>query len=368
VHALVAAAVVVTAALLTYLLVPVSRFVAVRFGVMDVPGQRKVHAAPMPRLGGLAVYLGFTVTVLIGYCAVPLLDRAAEMWPALVDVRVILRESGRVWDKLAGLLAGATLAFAIGLVDDVFGTQFPPALKALGQIAAAGLLILGGVQTALPIEAMNLVVTVLWVVGITNSFNFLDNMDGLSSGVAAVACLILLLNAWSRGEFFIVLLIAALLGSLLGFLKHNFHPASVFLGDCGSLFIGFTVAALTLLERYVSHASSSLFPVLMPILVLGVPLLDTATVVFIRLREHRPVYVGDKRHLSHRLVSIGFSTRRAVLSIYLAAFAFGLGATVLPDATFAQSILVVTQALAFASLLLVLMFHERREPASGEGG
>ena len=153
----------------------------------------------------------------------------------------------------------------------------------------------------------------LWLVGITNAFNLLDNMDGLCAGVAFVASLVLLLNAVSLGEFFVSLHPGRLHGQparlpALQLLRPRGHR--IFLGDCGSLFIGFTMASLTLLERYLSHASSTLFPVLMPVLVLAVPLLDTFTVIVIRLREGRPIYVGDSRHLSHRLVSLGLSSRR----------------------------------------------------------
>jgi UDP-GlcNAc:undecaprenyl-phosphate GlcNAc-1-phosphate transferase len=156
------------------------------------------------------------------------------------------------------------------------------------------------------------------------------------------------------------------MGSLLGFLLFNYHPAKLFLGDCGSLFIGYVMATLTLLERYVSHASSTLFPVLMPVLVLAVPLIDTTTVVFIRIRERRPIYVGDSRHLSHRLVSLGFSHRAAVLFIYLATLCFGLGAVGLSHASTTLSVLIMLQSLGFVSLILTLMFFERRrQPREG---
>jgi UDP-GlcNAc:undecaprenyl-phosphate GlcNAc-1-phosphate transferase len=241
------------------------------------------------------------------------------------------------------------------------GARLPVWVKALGQVLAASVLIAADVKTSfLPAEWMNQVVTLLWLVGITNAFNLLDNMDGLSAGVAFVASGVLLINAWQLGEFFISLLLLAFMGSLLGFLVFNFHPASIFLGDCGSLFIGYVLGSLTLLERYVSHASSSLFPVLMPVLVLLMPILDTTTVVVIRLREHRPIYVGDTRHLSHRLVSLGFSTRASVLFIYLATFCLGLGAVLLPHATPGQTWLIVAQALSFVSLFMLLLFFERR--------
>jgi UDP-GlcNAc:undecaprenyl-phosphate GlcNAc-1-phosphate transferase len=181
-----------------------------------------------------------------------------------------------------------------------------------------------------------------------------------------VASLVLLVNAWILGEFFISLVLVALMGSLLGFLVYNFHPASIFLGDCGSLFIGFTLASLTLLQRYVSHASSTLFPVLMPVLVLALPILDTATVTFIRLREGRPIYVGDSRHLSHRLVSLGMSPRLAVCTIYLVALGIGLGAVGLPHADLVHALLILVQALAVVAVVLILLFYERRAPRREE--
>ena len=151
------------------------------------------------------------------------------------------------------------------------------------------------------------------------------------------------------------------MGSLLGFLVYNWSPASIFLGDCGSLFIGYVMASLTLLERYVSHASSHYFAVLMPVLVLAVPLLDTATVMVIRLREGRPIYVGDSRHLSHRLVSLGLSQRGAVLVIYLITFCLGPGRG-RRSRTRARwrRFLVLLQAAGFVLLVLILLFFERR--------
>jgi UDP-GlcNAc:undecaprenyl-phosphate GlcNAc-1-phosphate transferase len=200
----------------------------------------------------------------------------------------------------------------------------------------------------------------------TLAFNVLDLLFGLSGGVALVASCVFLVNAWALGEFFISLLLLAFIGSLLGFLFYNSHPASVFLGDCGSLFIGYVMASLTLLEHYVSRASSSLFPVLMPVLVLAVPIMDTATVVLIRLREGRPIYVGDRRHLSHRLVALGFSTRTAVFFIYLLTLSLGLGALNLSDATPGQSAVILAQSVGLVALVLILIFVDRGAAARSE--
>jgi UDP-GlcNAc:undecaprenyl-phosphate GlcNAc-1-phosphate transferase len=365
---LLAVTVMASAAALTAALVPASQLLAGRLGVMDPPGPRKIHARPMPRLGGVALLGGFALIVLAGYFLLPVLSQIDWLQRVFGSALAVLREANRVQEKLLALFAGAVLVFVVGLADDVFGKDFPVWAKFAGQAAAAAVLITSGVTTSLfPFAWMNVVVTLLWLVGITNAFNLLDNMDGLSAGVALMGCAVLLINAWSLGEFFISLLLLAFMGCLLGFLLFNFHPASVFMGDCGSLFIGYVLASLTLLERYVTHASSTLFPLLMPVMICAVPLLDTATVMFIRLWERRPIYVGDARHLSHRLVSMGFPQRTAVLLLYLLTFSLGLGAASLTHAAPGQSFLVLLQSLGFVTLVLSLMFVERRrqprEPA-----
>jgi UDP-GlcNAc:undecaprenyl-phosphate/decaprenyl-phosphate GlcNAc-1-phosphate transferase len=341
-------------------LVPLSRLLARRFGVLDAPGPRKVHDTPTPRMGGLAVFLAFTTIVLLGYAIAPALTLRQEIQPWFGTAFAFLQAAPRVQAKLLALLFGATLAFGVGLADDILGPRLPVGVKAAGQMLAALVLLAADIRTSfLPTDGLNAVVTVLWVFGITNAFNLLDNMDGLCAGVAFVASTVLLINAWLLGEFFISLVLLAFMGSLFGFLRYNWHPASVFLGDCGSLFIGYVLASLTLLERYVSHASSSYFAFLMPVLVLAVPLLDTATVVVIRLREGRPIYVGDRRHLSHRLVDLGLSPKGAVLVIYLITFCLGVGAASLADATPAETTLILLQSAAFVTLILILMFFER---------
>lgn len=344
-------------------LVPVSRVLARRFGIIDAPGHRKIHREPTPRIGGIAVFAAFSTVVLGGYGLATLPRAVGAVESDLVKASLELVSGAHlVQGKLVAVLVGATLAFATGLLDDVLGARFPVAFKAAGQLVAAGVLVAADVKTSfLPYEWMNAGLTLLWIVGITNAFNLLDNMDGLSAGVAFVASGVLLLNAWMLGEVLVSLILVAFMGSLLGFLFFNFNPASVFLGDCGSLFIGYVMAAVTLLERYVSHASSTLFPVLMPVLVLAIPITDTLTVMVIRIRERRPIYVGDARHLSHRLVDLGFSHRAAVLVIYLATFCLGLGAAALTDASRERSFLILLQAVGFISLLLILMFTRRSD-------
>jgi UDP-GlcNAc:undecaprenyl-phosphate GlcNAc-1-phosphate transferase len=362
--ALVVFAVFVVATVLSALTVPVSWRLAARLGAVDAPGERKIHDKPMPRMGGVAVYSAFILIVLAGYYV--LVVHPGRL-PLISEVGA-LSEAYRVQGKLLAVIGGATAAFFVGLLDDVLGGRFPVGPKAIGQLLAALFLVVGDVRTSfLPFDWLNVLLTVVWVFGITNAFNLLDNMNGLCAGVALIASAVLMANAWVLGEMFVCLIFAAFLGSLLGFLFFNFSfgPARVFLGDCGSLFIGYMMAALTLLERYVSHSSNTLFPVLMPVLVLAVPIIDTTTVVIIRLKEKRPIYVGDTRHLSHRLVSLGFSNRAAVLFIYLITLCFGLGAVGLSNASVLRTWLIMLQSLGFAALILVLLFFDRRKQPRG---
>jgi UDP-GlcNAc:undecaprenyl-phosphate GlcNAc-1-phosphate transferase len=345
-------------------LVPLSRAFAHVLGALDHPGPRKVHLDPTPRTGGVGVFLSFALVVFVGYLLVPRLGQSAWFSETFGSSLTILQEAYRVQGKLVALAVGSVIAFLVGLLDDVMGDRLPAAAKAGGQLLAALVLVAADVRVSfLPFEWMNILVAVLWIVGISNAFNLLDNMDGLCAGVAFVASFVLLLNAVSLGEFFVSLILAAFMGSLLGFLLFNFFHLGgtrIFLGDCGSLFIGFTMASLTLLERYLSHASSTLFPVFMPALVLAVPLIDTFTVIVIRLREGRPIYVGDSRHLSHRLVTLGLSSRQAVLFIWLATLCLGLPAVTLAHATTRRALLVLVQSLGIVALLLILLFVERR--------
>ena len=353
--------VLIAAFAISALLVPLTRWTAHRYGVMDAPGPRKIHETPTPRIGGVAVYVAFTSVVLTGFFGVPILSEIPWVQTHLAAPVAMLQEAYRVESQLAALLGGATIVFVVGLLDDILGARFKVWWKMAGQVLAAGVLVAGGIRTDfMPYDWLDVAVTLVWVVGITNAFNLLDNMDGLSAGVALVASLVLLLNAWILGGFFMSLVYVALIGSLLGFLVYNWHPASIFLGDSGSLFIGFTLASLTLLQRYVSHASSSYFPVLMPLLVLALPILDTSTVTFIRIRERRPIYVGDSRHLSHRLVSLGMSPPLAVATIYLISLALGLGAVGLAHASPVHALIILLQALAAVAVVLILLFFERR--------
>jgi UDP-GlcNAc:undecaprenyl-phosphate GlcNAc-1-phosphate transferase len=226
------------------------------------------------------------------------------------------------FQQLIGILFGGAFVSLLGTWDDRWGMR--PPIKLLGQFLAAGILISTGVTIGLfPAAWMNLGATALWVVGITNSFNLLDNMDGLSGGVGLIAAAYFTLMAALSDQTYVGALGAAVLGAALGFVLYNFNPASIFMGDSGSLFLGFVLAAIGIKLRFPENVTFVTWMV--PVLVLGVPLFDTTLVVISRLRRGlNPLTTPGKDHTSHRLVAAGFTTREAVMIHYLASGAFGL--------------------------------------------
>lgn len=299
----------ITALALVVLATPFVRRLALRLGVVDAPNARKIHLQPVPLLGGVAIYLGFLV--------------ALVFWGDYAYIR-----------EAIAIVVGASLVSLLGIWDDRWGLR--PLVKLLGQALAATVLLLAGVAVGLfPWEWLNWVVTLAWVVGITNALNLLDNMDGLSGGVAAVAAAFFLLLAAGRPhpQYLVSALAAALLGACLGFLRYNFNPASIFMGDAGSLFLGFMLAALAIKLRFPPPdfpQRAELVSWMIPLLVLGVPIFDTTLVVISRLRRRlNPLTSPGKDHLSHRLVALGMTRREAVLTIYVVAFGLGLIAVLL---------------------------------------
>ena len=296
----------VTALAGTLLATPLMRRLALRMGVVDQPSARKIHLQPIPLLGGVAIYIGFILALVF------------------MGGRYYVRE-------IVAILIGASLISFMGIWDDRWGLR--PLVKLLGQVAVAAILIVAGIAVHIcPWDWLNWVVTVLWVAGITNALNFLDNMDGLSGGVAAVAAGFFLLLAASSGQYLVSAMAAALLGACLGFLRYNLNPASIFMGDAGSLFLGFMLAALGIKLRFPAPTfptNADLITWMIPVLVLGVPIFDTALVTISRLRRRIPVSTAGKDHLSHRLVSFGLTRREAVLSIYVITFGLGMVAVLL---------------------------------------
>jgi len=275
---------------------PLVRRAAVRWGFMDQPAARKLHTTPIPRLGGIGMV-------------------------GAVLVALLIFENRFGINQLASILIGAAWVSALGAWDDRYGLR--PLYKLLGQVAAAAYLVVSGVHVSfLPSPYLNWIVTIVWLVGLTNAINFLDNMDGLSGGVVAIAAGFFLLLAVQSGQYLVGGLAAALLGASVGFLLYNFNPASIFMGDTGSLFLGFTLAALAIKLRFPGNAAIVTWMV--PVLVLGLPIFDTTLVVISRLRRGVHPVTPGKDHTSHRLVRLGFTRREAVMALYLVAGMLGM--------------------------------------------
>lgn len=292
---------------------PVIRRLALRLGVLDQPSARKIHVNPIPLLGGLAIYGAFIVALL------------------LFGNRYRLNE-------LVGILVGASLMSFLGVWDDRRGLS--PLFKLVGQFLAASILVLTGVRVGtFPWEPLNIAVTLLWVVGITNAMNLLDNMDGLSGGVGAAAAIFFLLLAAMNDQYLVGALSAALVGACIGFLVYNFNPASIFMGDAGSLFLGFMLAAVGIKLRFPDGVQIVTWMV--PVLVLGLPLFDTTLVIVSRLRRNlNPLTTPGKDHVSHRLVAMGYTRREAVLICYLVCAGLGVIALFVTQANIVEGYIV----------------------------
>lgn len=338
-------------------LTPVFRKLSFRLGVVDQPDQeRKIHTAAMPLLGGLAVFAAFALTVGLGYAAVafPVVAQVDLPLLDLPDVRVHLEGAFAVGQKLLVVLAGGALMIALGLADDTRELRAGP--KLLGQLAVAALVAAFGMRVTVfvPQPIVSFLLTILWIVTVTNALNWLDNMDGLCAGVGLVCAGMFGFIAAMQEQYFVCLLAVALTGALLGFLPYNFKPARIFLGDAGSHFIGYMLAVLPVIGTFYSPEKPTLLPVLIPLLVLAVPLFDLLMVVAIRIIHHNPVYMGDINHISHRLVRLGLPQSWAVALIYLITLTLGLGASVLLWSELTAALIVVVQAICILAVITLL--------------
>jgi UDP-GlcNAc:undecaprenyl-phosphate/decaprenyl-phosphate GlcNAc-1-phosphate transferase len=321
-------------------------------GLVDQPGHRKMHVRPVPLGGGIAI---FWTTALPVAAAAGL----ALWWSRTRAPAWLPGELGRHLSGIASrageifvLLTAAAVLHLLGLVDDKL--RLGPGIKLLVQILAAAMAATGGgvrFDFFIPIPAVTTVLSIVWLVVIINAFNFLDNMDGLSAGVAAICCSVILWAAGGGGQVFISGFLAIFIGALLGFLIFNFAPAKIFMGDAGSLVVGFFVGAASVRTTYY-HQDTGVggwYATLMPLIVLAVPLYDFTSVVILRVLQGKSPFVGDQQHFSHRLVRRGLSVRQAVLTIYLAT-----GCTAAAG-TFLHELPAGAAWLAFGQTILILM-------------
>jgi UDP-N-acetylmuramyl pentapeptide phosphotransferase/UDP-N-acetylglucosamine-1-phosphate transferase len=342
------------AALLTALIVPVVRALGLRWGLVDAPDSRKQHTLPMVRLGGVGIVAGFSLSL-------------ACTWAFGGFAKLPPDKDHLIWTTLAGALC----YFVIGLADDLFA--LPPLPRLLGQVLVAAAVWSQGVRigsielpfgqaaagASLGLSAgLSLLATVVWLVGITNAINWLDGLDGLAAGVSGIAAVGLLSVSFSLNQPAAGLLAAALAGSCLGFLRHNFNPARIFMGDGGSYFLGFALAAISIVGPAKRLTSVSL---LLPLLILSLPLADMSAVIMGRLRAGRSPFYPDRRHLHHRLLRAGFSHRRTVVLIY--AFTQWLASLALVVANAEMRFLWLALATAILIWVLVLSRRQMQEEA-----
>lgn len=284
-------------------LTPLTRQIARRIGQMDAPSNRKVHRAPMPLMGGLAIYGAFLLALLL-----------FRDWPQHIV-------------ELGAILVGATWLAVVGFIDDRI--ELSPWAKFPAQALAALLVIALGIRVDLfNMPILDGLITFVWIVGIINAINFLDNMDGLAAGVSAIAALFMFILAMVQGQYLVAPLAAALCGSTIGFLIYNFNPATTFMGDMGSMVLGFVLAVLGVKLKFNIPLAVSWS---IPLLVLGLPLFDTTLVVFTRIREGRSPLQGGKDHTSHRLAAMGLSQRAAVITLYIVCIALGIAALIVTN-------------------------------------
>ncbi|MDD5556207.1 MAG: MraY family glycosyltransferase [bacterium] len=345
------------------LLTPLAARLARRTGVMDLPGGRKPHATPTPLLGGAAILAAVAFPLLLNAALARTAvstGAAARLLPA--EIAAHLEGALSVFPALAAILLGGLVIFLLGLWDDL--RDLPPRVKLLGQVMVALMLVALDVRATVFVPGIwfSAAVTVAWVVLITNAFNLLDNMDGLCAGVAVVAAAVFWSIAARGGNYLIASLLAVFAGALVGFLRHNFHPAAIFMGDAGSMFVGYMMAVLTIMQTYYDPSTDRPLAVLSPAVILAVPLYDTLSVVVIRTFRGESVFAADRRHFSHRLRALGMPVPAAVLFICLVTLCTALGATFLPRVGWGGGAVVLAQTALMLSIIAVL------EYVGGRGG
>jgi UDP-GlcNAc:undecaprenyl-phosphate GlcNAc-1-phosphate transferase len=338
------------------IITPLIRRVCQRFQLFDVPVDgRRVHTRAIPRLGGVAIYL----TCLLTLSALPFVDNLLTQTLRQYTSEVFI------------VLIPGTLVLLLGVYDDLRGTNATVKFIVLGLIAAL-FYAMGGRIEALSVPFIgsvhlpafvSFVVTVFWLVGIANAFNLIDGMDGLATGAALFSSLVILAISFAQGHPVMIVSALVLCGALAGFLRYNFNPASIFLGDSGALFVGFSLAALSVLE---SRKATTAVAVVIPILAFGLPVVDTGVTIVRRLISRNPVFKGDNEHIHHMLLARGWSQQQVALILYAACAAFGLVAILFTNAG-ARLIGLALFVVAVVTIIAVgqLRYHEVAELRAG---
>jgi UDP-GlcNAc:undecaprenyl-phosphate GlcNAc-1-phosphate transferase len=337
---------------------PVIRRLAQRLGWLDVPGDgRHVHAVPVPRLGGVAVF----ISVMLALALLPLLDN------------LVTQGLAGEWRGVVAVLASSTLVFLFGVYDDLAGANAK--WKFIAQGAAAVLLYaLGGRVEAVTVPfvgsfglppVLGFCLTLVWVVGISNAFNLIDGLDGLATGASLFAALVMLGVSLVNGHVLVTVISIALVGALIGFLRYNFNPASIFLGDSGALFIGFLLAALSVTG---TQKASTVVAVAIPLMAFALPVIDTGFAVARRFISGKPLFEGDREHIHHKLLERGWSQRRVAFVLYGVCAFFGLLALLFTSDSGAGKLTGLVLVITGAAIVLTagrLRYHEADEIRAG---
>ena len=316
----------VIAAGVALLITPGVILLAAKTGAMDAPDARKVHKKPIPRIGGIGIYAAFMV--------------------AMLSVLSFVDVTAEVKTEIIGLMVGGSLIVLVGVIDDY--KNLPAKVKLVGQIIAAAVLVIAfdvridfitdPFGDYIYTEWLAVPLTIFWIVGLTNTVNLIDGLDGLAAGVATIAAVTIMMVALQQSIMLVAVLTAALAGAAFGFLYYNFNPARIFMGDSGSMFLGFMLTGISVIGAVKSAATIAL---IVPILALGLPILDTTFAIVRRYRGGVPIFKPDKGHLHHRLLDLGFAQRQAVLLMYVISALLGLSAVALTEVSNQLAIIIV---------------------------
>jgi len=342
--------------IISFTVTPFARRLAIKTNALDVPDdERRMHTEPMPLLGGLAIFIATTIVILlVKLVFLPLVLNYLEA----NTINYNRDEIVMGMQKLNAVLVGGVLIFIVGLLDDY--NSMKPWVKFLCQISCAGVVYLMGIRVDLVFghnfsadSTVNMVlsifITIIWIVGITNTINLIDGLDGLAAGVALIASISIGYTAYIHGMYAVTLSMLALAGASLGFLPFNFHPAKIFMGDSGSLYIGFTLATISIIGPV---KSATIVATIVPVLVLGLPIFDVFFAILRRLINKKPIMVADKAHLHHRLIASGMSVTRAVFMLYGISAIMGIAAIVFSRDLFFESVGLFIVAILFILILI----------------
>ena len=322
-------------------LTPLTRQIAMRLGVTAEPNKRNIHSRQVPLLGGAAIYVAFVLSVLL--FSPP--DHLVE---------------------LGAIVAGSTLLALIGYLDD--RRHLSPRIRLSVMTAAALVVTVTGVQIRLfnnPI--IDIALTLFWIVALINAVNWIDNMDGLAAGTAAITAAFFLLLALTQGQILVSMLAAAIFGSALGFLIYNFNPSSTFMGDMGAYTLGFVLAILAIKLQFAAQPLNVTWMV--PIFVLALPILDMNLAIVTRLLERRPLMLAAKDHISHRLLDLGLTQRKTLALLYLFSVVYGLVALIVSQVEVGEALAIGGFALlSLLALFCLLIFFRWRRLRAGEAG